>query len=356
MHPAAAHKAVIGYIFPQDHVLYASGIAPQRLTCINYAFANIRKGQIVEGFSHDSDNLRLLVSLKAQNPSLRVMISVGGWSWSGAFSDAALTSKSRTLFAESAVGFVRDHRLDGIDLDWEYPGLAGSGNKHRREDKHNFTALLRTLRESLDEEAKAVGRPLFLSIAAGASEEYIANTELATIQNLVNSINLMSYDYYVPSVDHTTGHHAPLYPNSDEPKGASASGSVQLFLHAGVPEAKIVLGVPFYGHAWTQVADLHHGLFQHGRKSELEPDYRAIRNLLSQGGFKRYWDKRAAAPYLYDSVSRTFITYEDPESLRLKCQFALRENLAGVMFWEYSNDFKGELLNTIASTFRVARH
>ncbi len=331
-------------------------IAAERLSRINYAFANVKKGRVVEGFARDRENLEVLVGLKARNPRLKILISVGGWSWSGGFSDAALTSESRRTFVDSSIDFIRRHSLDGIDIDWEYPGLEGNGNKHRPEDKQNFTALLQSLRESLDKEAHALGRPLLLSIAAGASEEYVANTELAKIQHYLNSLNLMSYDYYVPSVDHRTGHHAPLYANPAEPKGASASGSVKAFLQAGVPAAKIVLGVPFYGHAWSHVDGENHGLFEKGKKNNLEPDYKAILNLLAQGGFTRYWDPRAQAPYLYNATSRTFVTYEDPESLRLKCQYVLQHKLGGIMFWEYSNDSNGELLRTIDQIFRLKVH
>lgn len=349
----ARRKVVIGYLFPQDRLLTASEIVAGQLTRINYAFANVKKGLLVEGFVHDRENLRMLTGLRRQYPNLQVLISVGGWSWSGGFSDVALTFESRSRFIESAVKYIRENALDGIDIDWEYPGLVGNRNKHRREDKENFTALLRELRQRLHTESRELRRPLLISIAAGASEEYLANTEMAKAQLYLESVNLMSYDYYTPSADKTTGHHAPLRANPADPKHVSVEASVRLFEAAGVPAGKIVLGVPFYGHAWTHVSDVQHGLFQPGKKSDLEPAYKTVPELVSQGGFVRYWDRVAEAPYLYNSDKRTFITYEDPESIRLKCQFVLRKNLGGVMFWGYSNDASGELLTTITRSLRI---
>jgi chitinase len=115
---------IIGYVFPQQAVLNPSDIKAEELTRINYAFANLKGGRVVEGFSHDRENFAMLNGLKTRNPGLKILVSVGGWTWSGAFSDAALTKESRRTFVESAVAFVAKYNLDGFDIDWEYPGLS----------------------------------------------------------------------------------------------------------------------------------------------------------------------------------------------------------------------------------------
>ena len=87
-----------------------------------------RQGRIREsGFA---PALASLLTLKKQNPRLKVIVSVGGWEADG-FSDAALTEASRNAFAQSAVELLRAHRADGIDLDWEYPGQGVAGIKYR---------------------------------------------------------------------------------------------------------------------------------------------------------------------------------------------------------------------------------
>lgn len=145
---------VIAYVFVMDRALQASEIAAEKLTRINYAFANLKNGEMVEGFSHDAENFATLNSLKSRNPHLQLLVSVGGWTWSGGFSDMARTPETRRKFIASAVAFLEKYRLDGIDIDWEYPGLPGVGNPFRAEDRGNYTALLKELRQQLDVQEK----------------------------------------------------------------------------------------------------------------------------------------------------------------------------------------------------------
>jgi chitinase len=105
---APGSKAVIAYVFLQNRVLTPGEIAATKVTRINYAFANVRDGEIVEGFPHDAQNFAALNNLKKLNPRLQVLVSVGGWSWSGGFSDMALTPESRRKFVESAVRFLEN--------------------------------------------------------------------------------------------------------------------------------------------------------------------------------------------------------------------------------------------------------
>jgi chitinase len=322
-------------------------VAARKLTRINYAFANLRDGMIVEGFAHDAENLAALNSLKRDKPGLTVLVSVGGWTWSGNFSDMALTSKSRNVFIESAIKFVQKYSLDGLDIDWEYPGMAGDHNRFRPEDKRNYTLLLKELRKRFDREEKSLGRHLVTSIATGASTDFLEHTEMAKVQRYVDTINLMSYDYYVPVWDKTTGHHSPLFTNPVDPKKVSADRTVHEFESAGVPASKLVLGVPFYGKVWANVPDIKHGLFQTG--TEAPATYLPYSSLasLENNGYVRYWDASSSAPFLYNKDVQIFISYEDPESLAAKCKYVLDHKLAGIMFWEYSSDPSRILLKSI---------
>jgi chitinase len=339
---------VIGYVFPQNTILRPGDVDAKSLTRVNYAFANIANGRMVEGFSHDAENFATLTALRKQNPSLKVLVSVGGWLWSGGFSDVALTAQSRHKFIESVSAFLARYDLDGLDIDWEYPGMEGAGHLFRSEDKANFTLLLKELRTEFDQETKASRRHLLLSIAAGGSNEFLEHTAMGEAQKYLDTVNLMSYDYYEPESDKITGHHAPMFTNPLDPKAISADASVRSFEASGVPAAKIVLGVPFYGHPWGKVADKNHGLFQPGAPiPNAYMPYRVISTKISKDGFTRFWDPVASAPYLYNAQTHVFITYEDPESLAAKCRYVLQEKLGGLMFWDYSSDPSGTLLNAI---------
>jgi chitinase len=346
--PSAASPVIVAYVFPQDNLLRDGEVAAQKLTRINYAFANIKDGRIVNGFAHDDENLAALVALKQQNPSLTVLVSVGGWQWSGVFSDMALTRQSRGLFIASVVEYVRSHQLDGLDIDWEYPGLPGAESHFRTEDKQNYTLLLKELRMRFNQLEKELNRRLYVTVATGASQEFLTHTEMDKVEKYVDTVNLMAYDYYEPDSDAITGHQAPLYTNPADPKKISDDRSVQEYEKAGVPAAKIVLGVPFYGHVWGQVPATNHGLFQPGKEvPHGSAPYGDGPETMLKNGFIRYWDPIAAAPYLYNADKQVFVSYDDPESLALKCKYVFGHKLRGVMFWDYESDSTGALLNAV---------
>jgi len=342
---------VIAYVFPKDGLIDPSAIDASKITHINYAFANLADGKVVEGFAKDAENFKVLAGLRKAHPQLKLLISVGGWTWSKGFSDAALTAASRKTFVESAKAFIRRHDLDGFDVDWEYPGLVGDGNVFRPEDKENFTTLMAELRKALDQQGKGMKRRLLLTFAAGASSEFLEHTEMAKVQASVDFVNLMTYDFRVAGAEGEAGHHANLFVNPTDPHQASADRAVREFLGAGVAARKLVLGVPFYGRAWTVATADARGLYQPGKApaDRIETGYaRLAADRVGKGGFERFWDEKAQAPYLWSAEKRIFISYEDPESLRIKCRYIRDQKLAGAMFWEYYSDPSGVLVSTLA--------
>ncbi len=347
-HFAAAETVVAAYVFPQARVLTPGEIDAKKLTRINYAFANIADGRIVEGLPTDAANFAALNALKKNNPHLTVLVSVGGWLWSGGFSDVALTPASRAIFVDSVEAFITRYKLDGLDVDWEFPGQTGAGHVFRPEDKQTYTLLLKELRGRFDQMASKLHRPLYLTTAVGATTDFLEHTEMGEVAKYVDTVNLMAYDYYEPGGQPTTGNHAPLFTDSADPRGISADRSVREYEKAGVPPDKIVLGVPFYGHVWGQVRATNHGLFQPGQPvPNAYADYAAISSSMLGKGYVRYWDAPASAPYLYNAEKQIFVSYEDPESLALKCKYVNEQHLKGVMFWDYAGDPSGALLGVI---------
>jgi chitinase len=331
-------------------------IHPEKLTHINFAFAQITPAGRVELTNGElAASLRRLVALKRANPRLKVIVSIGGWMADG-FSDAALTETSRAAFADSAVDLLRQFSADGIDLDWEYPGQGVAGIKYRAEDRQNFTRLLAMLRTKLDAASVAQGRTggsrYTLSIAS-ADREYFDHTEMDKLHVYLDWINVMSYDFF-NSLTPTTGHHAGLYrAAATVPTDRDADESVKQHLAAGIPSEKIVLGVAFYGRGFAGVRPVDNGLEQPYERFEGAHDYSELaEKFIDKQGFVRYWDDRAKAPYLWNSASRTFITYDDPRSIRIKAQYVKAHHLGGMMFWELSEDRNEELLDVIARSMR----
>jgi len=336
--PGKNQKVVIGYVFPRKGQLPPDSLKGDLLTHINYAFANIRNGQVVIERPNDADNLKMLTALRGAFPHLKVLISVGGWSWSGGFSDMSLTPASRKKFIDGAVEFLWQHNLDGIDLDWEYPGLPGAGNTHRPADRRNFTLLLKEMRKALNAAQKRAGRRYQLTIAAGASSSFLDHTEMGKAQKHLDYVNLMTYDFFVEKGGRS-GHHSNLYPSTFGADAPSGSASVAAFLRAGVPAKKLVLGVPFYGRGWKGANPLNNGLYQDAAAADGGYSWNnLVQSYIGKNGYARWWDTGAKAPYLWKPDEGRVVTYDDPDSLKEKCRFIKKLNLGGVMFWEYTSD------------------
>ena len=337
-----AHYRVIGY---------ATGWNPQqdgtsdKINTLIFAFAEIKGGRIVLDEAA-AKRLRALIALKRRDPGLKVDISVGGWG-AGGFSEAASTKTSRETFAESAARLVVANHADGLDIDWEYPGHSESGIASSREDRGDFTLLLRNVHKRLDTAGAAQDRHYTLSLAV-ADGPFVSGIDIAAVNHYVDWFNLMSYDFcnsMTPETCHHTGLHASTLAPAD---ARTTSRAVRQFLDAGVPARKLVIGAAFYGREFGDVSPAHDGLYQPYKKYIGEiPWPRLKSDFINRNGFVRHWDPRADAAWLWNPQTRTFITYEDPASIAAKAAFVKAHHLGGIMYWEQSLDPTGELLDAI---------
>ncbi len=367
-HKVAADYKIVGYYLDRSDT--ARHYDPQKIpgskvTHINYAFAAIKDGRVVLSDAvpetQSKADLAAVVKLKSRNPKLKVLISIGGWAGSQEFSDVALTPDSRAKFADSAVAFMKQYHLDGIDIDWEFPVHGGDEHNARRpEDKDNYTWLFHALRERLDAAEAGDGHHYLLTAAIGNNEQFLADTEMDKVAQVLDWVNIMTYDFS-GHWNAYAGHHAPLY---DDPmiRHTGQDGSklnidfvVTATLKAGVPPSKLVLGLPFYGYSWKQCGPSNSGQLQdcHGKgRGTWEDgvlDFSDIEtNLVGKKGFTRYWNERARAPYLFNTDTGEFVTYDDPESLDYKIQYIKSRALGGAMFWEFTGDRKATLQRKLA--------
>ncbi len=331
-----------------------SGFTPDdidvnKLTHINYAFANIGSDlKIALGYPDvDPSNFTKLQSMKKINPNLKTLISVGGWDWSGRFSDVALTETSRTVFANSCVDFIVRYGFDGVDIDWEYPVSGGlSTNVRRAEDKGNFTLLMQKLREKLDARGLIDGKHYLLSFAGAAGSWYINNVELSKLKLYADYANVMTYDIH-GSWDTYTDFNAPLYNNSDlSPQYKdSVDTGITAWLNAGYPASQIVMGVPFYGYIYKAVKNSNYGLYQTYSGANSISYANIVANYLNASGYVRHFHTQSQVPWLYNGS--TFISYDDEQSMGYKAQYIKTKCLGGVMIWELSQDPNRVLLNAL---------
>ena len=361
---AAGHSyRLIGYFSSAaaiDQKLHVtdSNVPAGLLTHLIYAFANVTSDGICASVDANLDALNFpqLTKLKTQYPSLSTLISIGGASHSAGFATAAATGASQQKLAQSCVSFMKTNGFDGIDIDWEFPGAA---------DKTNFTALLATLRTALDAQGKTDGRTYLLTIAAPGGPSHIASLDLASIHPSLDWLNVMTYDYVVAS-SKTTGLVAPLFAPPDAP-GASPSNpaenvdsSLGLYLAAGVPATKIVLGVRFVGTGWQGVPATNNGLFQpvtpptSGTLSVGSINFGDLKTTYLPS-YTRSWHSQALVPWLFNTAnSGVCISYEDAQSVAIKANYVVAQQLGGAMFWHLNaDDSQHTLVSALAGTFQA---
>jgi len=338
---------VIGYVPGFRGEIDETTIDANKLTHINYAFVNVKDSMAwLENIGTDTVNFRKLNSLKKINPSLKILFSVGGWSWSENFSDAVLTENSRRKFARTNVDMVDKYDLDGVDIDWEYPGMKGQDNVFRPEDKENFTLMFKALREELDALGERTGKTYQLTTAIPCFTRFIEMTEMAKAQQYLDYINLMAYDFYVAG--DTAGHHSNLFPSESYQNEQSGDRAYQEYTKAGVPAHKLVLGIPFYGRSWYMKTADNLGINRPVDSLARGGGYTFVKDSIAvRPGFVRHWDEKAKAPFLFNAETNQLVSYDDEESVKLKCAYVRDRGMAGVMFWQYASDPKGYLLSAI---------
>jgi chitinase len=338
---------------------------------------------------HLFGNFNQLRKLKAAHPDLRLEISIGGWTGSTYFSDIAATAASRAAFVASCIDlFIKGNLpgggwpegaggpgsaaglFDGINIDWEYPGIdPGNGAHHTTADRANATLLLQEFRRQLD----ALGSQsrthyLLTNDIPGGNVNSARSWQLRQVAQTVDWIDLMAFDFH-GGWEPWTDFNSPLLRDPTAPPvggGAieptwSTLGSVLFFMANGVPADKISLGIPFYGKEYVGVGPARHGLYQpHGpQPGNDSPSYHdlvdtglADANLTPIGptaaaangrginGFTRYVDLLAGSPWLYNPSLNggTFISYVDPETVALRAALVRGLGLRGAWAWEISND------------------
>jgi chitinase len=368
-----------------------------KLTHINYAFGNVRNNRCevgltiptneatgaggdafadysksfnaAESVSGTADtwdqklrgNWNQLKQLKAKYPNIKVLISLGGWTWSRGFSSAARPENRQAFVASCIDAYIRGNLpvtdnaggagaaagvFDGIDLDWEYPVACGL-SCGAPEDNANFTALLAEFRRQLDLE-----RPgLLLTIAAGAGIDKIRVTNPGQYHQYLDYINVMTYDFH-GTWDPQTNHHSPLYgspadPSTGDQRAYNTHDALQGFITRGVPASKLNLGIGFYGRGWTNVPNQNNGLYRSGTAAAGtyeagNEDYKVLKNL----NHPSFTDATARAHWTFNGT--TFWSYDNPALILEKMQYVKNQGLGGAFFWEFSgDDAQGTLATSI---------
>jgi chitinase len=327
---------------------------------VNYAFLDLKEDGTVAFYDTYADplNLEAMKEYKMKYPAVKVLISVGGWTLSKYFSPVAADPAKRQRFAETAIQIIRKYNLDGIDIDWEYPGGGGKeGNYESPDDGKNFVLLLKTLREALDEAAKEDHKDYLLTAATPADPVKAGRIDWNEASEYLDSINIMTYDYH-GAWDTITGHQAPLYCNPNAPYTDEnvkyhfcVNYTVQWYIQHVPDKTKITVGLPFYSRSFANVPPENDGLYQPfsgtpdgtwGPASETYGvmDYWDVAEKNQSSDYDYHWDSIAQVAWLYSPSKKIFITFDDPKAIGIKVDYMLKNGLGGVMIWEITADRK----------------
>ncbi|CCU76949.1 endochitinase class V/CH18 chitinase [Blumeria hordei DH14] len=334
--------------FPQD-------LDVSKFSHILYAFANVRpdSGEVYLSdlwadqdihFSGDSWNetgvnlfgcLKQLNLLKQKNRGLKILLSIGGWTYSANFAQPASTEEGRRKFADSAVALLLNYGFDGLDVDWEYPKCPN--------EAENFCLLLKACREAMDAYSSTLSDPKHfeLTVACPAGPENYQIMKISEMNPYLDFWNLMAYDY-AGSWSGAAAHQSNLYPSQDCPAATpfNTAQALQYYVSQGVCPSRIVLGMPLYGRAFENTDGLGKSYLGLGEGSWENGifDYK----VLPLPGSKELYDEFAQATYSYNPATRKLISYDNIFMGIEKAKWIKREGLGGAMWWESSADGLGE--------------
>ncbi|WP_187137672.1 immunoglobulin-like domain-containing protein [Listeria grandensis] len=384
----------------QDN-FYPKDIPADQLTHLNFAFVDFDSNGNFQFTDTDaainsgvgetdvpwagptSGILNTLQSLRADNPNMKIGVSLGGWSKSGDFSVVAADPVKRANFVSNAMKFIKYTNMDFVDVDWEYPASVRApdnvDNKNdegtpnsRPEDKENYIKLLQELRTALDKQGSELKKTYELTVALPAPKSKLdEGIDVKALFNIVDFANIMTYDMH-GAWEGQSNHHSALYGNPNNPdyaNGLSVDQTVNYLTSKGAASEKIVIGAAYYSRGWNTVEKgnnpLQPGLFQPAAKDFADSDgsptwgtvneidmvigdfgrasgtwaYRNIDKLkASVPGLKEYWDDVAKAPYLYSEVTGQFFTFDNVRSVTEKANYVKNKNLGGMISWMQSQD------------------
>lgn len=296
-----------------------------------------------------------LLQLKKKHPHLKVLLSVGGGTYSKQLIEIAQQGNIEK-FVDSVVDLLDfyeyeyEHSLhgsdhvhtfeypdlfDGVDLDWEWQ----SANV-LNEQVAMYHSMVRSLSNAMRKRSKQKGRTSILTCAVQVRPALLASLRLSDLEKSVDWFHVMTYDFggaTAPGVSFN----API---CNQWSDYSIDSSIQSLMLSGVSPSKLVLGIPLYGHVYDQTKEKLGSSFAKTEKTGAFR-YEQIKEMyLDNPDCYKKWHSKSHVPYAYCPYDGVFVSYDDERSIAVKIAYAREKLLKGIFFWRLSGDDKDHSL------------
>lgn len=270
------------------------------------------------------EKLQSMLDLKKQNPDLKIIVSVGGYKREG-YCEMAADKKKRKAFVKDLKHLVDSLKLDGVDLDWEFPTTGNGGHNATPQDDKNYVTFVKDLR-------KAIGKDKWISYYSNNSGLYIDHKGMAPY---VSYVHVSGYNLASPKEGQRGGHQSQLYP-SNRLGDWSIIKSIEKHIDLGVPKEKVLMGIPFFG-----------------RGKDPFPSYVDCRYFDQYSdGMRLEWDEEAQVPYYANDKGELVLGFDDERSIAAKFDFIRANGLPGVFVWHHDGDYFDQRLGKTIERLR----
>ncbi|KDR78222.1 hypothetical protein GALMADRAFT_1307739 [Galerina marginata CBS 339.88] len=338
-----------------------------------FAFVTPNGTAGIDWDSGSQETLKALVSsAHSSGHETKIVLSMGGWSGSHWYSEAMSSASNRSKLVKTLADTIKSYGLDGIDIDWEYPNASGAGNPHSSADSANFLSFLKLLRSTIGD-SKVISAAVTHTPWLGENGAPLIN--VSEYAKYMTYVNIMNYDVFSSSSH--PGPNAPLgnlCGSSSQPQ-ANAQAALAQWTRAGMPAAKLLLGLPVYGYVSKSKdkeltgSSLPSSILPTGAHPRLAPNRFRISEALGDlsalwgqqipfiqlvqskvlvknqdgtygaaNGYTSAWDNCSDTPYLYNIGRTTVVTFDDTYSIASKTLFAKKSGMGGCFTWSLDQD------------------
>ena len=281
-------------------------------------------------------------------------------------------ASTRATFVRNILNLVTTYNFDGVDIDWEFPGVLSSQSGYEQYttsvDIKNLNSLLQELRAGFNELQEAGGSNYILSVATPPTYWGVDRYDYKAINTYCDYVNMMSYDLNKSS---TASHLTHVYkPSNNYSYQFCCEYGISYYTSLGLDKSKIILGSAAYGKAYKLTGTVTNsslpGLGVSGTLGQVTgynlPGqsitwnsgtiyYTGIKMLMESGNFIQYNEYnnngKLVGSYLYSAKDKYFITFDSILSVQEKCKLALENEGMGIMVWAYGEDATDTIINTI---------